>query len=334
MPPPAERFYARVLTEARALPGVTSAAYTSYHPMEGFSGRFAVLVPGVIDDPQTAPGGVIHFVTGDFFATLGIPLRRGRAVTDRDDAAAPPVVVISESLAQILWPGQDPIGRRVNVAGDRTVVGVAGNIAVRRLEGASEHQVYFPSEQLGTTSTYYAPKDLLIRTSGDPTALVPALRTVIHDADPEQAISNVRLLEDIVAAQTAPRRDQLIVLGTFAAIAFLLAAVGIHGLLSFTVSARTQELGVRVALGAARRDILSMFLRQGLALGAAGVLIAVPLAYVAARSMSALLFGVEPGDPLIYASASLLAMIMTLASSFRPALRASIIDPAVTIRME
>ena len=163
---------------------------------------------------------------------------------------------------------------------------------------------------------------------------MPALRTIIHDADPEQAVSNVRLLEEVVAAQTAPRRDQLIVLGTFTAIAVLLAAVGIHGLLSFTVSARTQELAVRVALGAARRDILGMFLRQGLTLGAVGVLVALPVAYAAARSMSALLFGVEPGDPLVYASASLLAMIMTLASSFRPALRASIIDPAVTIRME
>jgi predicted permease len=328
------RFYARVLTGARALPGVTSAAYASYHPMEGFSGRFAVLVPGVFDDPQTAPGAVIHFVTGDFFTTLGIPLRRGRPLTDHEDAAAQPVVVISESLANTLWSGQDPIGRRVRVAGDRIVVGVAGNIAVRRLEGVGEHQVYFPFEQLGTTSTYYAPKDLLVHTAGEPDALVSAVRTIIHDADPEQAVSDIRLLDDIVAAQTAPRRDQLLVLGTFTAIACLLAAVGIHGLLSFTVSARTQEIGVRVALGAARRDILRMFLRQGLMLGAAGVLIALPLAYVAARSMRALLFGVDPDDAVIYGSASLLAMITTLASSFRPAFRASTIDPALTIRMD
>ena len=149
-------FYSRILTNVRALPGVTSAAYVSYHPMEPFSGRFQVLAPGVADDPLTAPGGVVHFVTPGYFATLGIPLRRGRAIDERDDQMAPQVVVISESLAERLWPGQDPIGRAVKVAGDRTVVGVVGNIVVRSLEGPESMQVYFPSEQLGTTSTYCA----------------------------------------------------------------------------------------------------------------------------------------------------------------------------------
>jgi hypothetical protein len=294
-----------------------------------------VTAPGVVDDPLSAPKAIIHFVTPGFFDTLGIPLRLGRDVSDRDEATAPFVAVISESLAQHLWPGQDPIGRRLYVARfDRTVVGVAGNIAVRSLETVSDHQIYFPSEQLGTISTYYAPKDLVIRTAGEPAALAPALRTIIHDTDPAQAVSDVRTLDDIVASQTAPRRDQLRVLGTFAAIAWSLAAVGIHGLLSFTVSARTQEIGVRVALGAERSTILRMFLRQGLTLGAVGVAVAVPLAYVTARGMSALLFGVEPGDPLIYTSAALLAMVMTLAGSLRPALRASSIDPAITIRTE
>jgi putative ABC transport system permease protein len=187
---------------------------------------------------------------------------------------------------------------------------------------------------MGNTNIYYAPKDLMVRASGDATALVPALRRIIREVDPEQAVSNVRLLEEIVSAQTAPRRNQLFVLAAFAAAAFLLAAVGIYGLLSFTVSARTQELGIRVALGAARSSILTMFLRQGLMLGAIGVLLAVPLAYAAARGMSALLFGVQPGDPLIYASAAGLAMVMTLVSSLYPALRAAVINPATTIRAD
>jgi ABC-type antimicrobial peptide transport system permease subunit len=144
----------------------------------------------------------------------------------------------------------------------------------------------------------------------------------------------VRLLEDIVASQSAPRRDQLVVLGTFAAIALLLAAIGIHGLLSFTVSSRTQEIGVRVALGAARGNIFRLFLRQGLVLGIAGVAVAVPLAYLAARGMSALLFGVAPSDPVIYSGAAILAVVMTVAGSLRPAVRAAIIDPAATIRAE
>ena len=328
-------FYARVLSGARTLPGVTAAAYTSYQPMEFASGRSPVLVPGVADELVSAPEAIVHFVTPDFFEALQIPMRHGRSFNDRDDRAAPFVAVISESLAERLWPSQDPIGRGLKSMGfDRTVVGVAEDISVRSMEEPSDAQIYFPAEQLATTSTYYAPKDLLIRTSGDPSALAPAVRRIVHDVDPAQAVSNVRTLEEIIFSQTAPRRDQLLVLGTFAAIAFVLAGIGIHGLLSFSVSARTQEVGVRVALGAARGTILRMFLHQGLVLGAAGVVVAVPLAYIAARAMTAILFGVEPGDPLIYSGAAGLAMLMTLAGSLRPAVRAATIDPAITIRSE
>jgi predicted permease len=328
-------FYSRVLDDARALPGVTSVAYVSYHPMERASGRLDVLAPGVADDPLSAPQAVVHYATPGYFDTLGIPIRAGRDFTEQDGETSPRVTVIGESLAERLWPGQDPIGRQVKaMRADWTIVGVAGSILVRSLENAIDPQIYFPSEQLGTTSIYYAPKDLVICAAGDPLALVPALRRVIRESDPDQAVSDVKLLKDIVGAQTAPRRDQLIVLGALAAIAFVLAGVGIHGLLSFTVSSRSQEIGVRVALGAARSRILSMFLRQALVLGLAGIAVAVPLAYAAARGMGALLFGVEPSDPLIYLSAALVAVAMTLAGSLRPAIRAAVIDPAVTIRTE
>jgi ABC-type antimicrobial peptide transport system permease subunit len=216
-------------------------------------------------------------------------------------------------------------------------VGVVENIAVRSLEGAGRyerHQIYFPFDQPGKTNAYYAPKDLLVHTGGDPASLVPALRTIIREVDPEQAISNVRLLQDIVADQTAPRRDQLLVLGIFSVTAFLLSMTGIYGLLAYIVAARTQELGVRVALGAARSDILGMFLRQGLTLGIGGIILAIPLAYAAARGLGALLFGVHPGDPIIYGTAALVALLMTLAGSLRPALRASNLNPALTIRTE
>ena len=165
-------------------------------------------------------------------------------------------------------------------------------------------------------------------------SLTSPIRAIVHAVDAAQAVSDVRLLEDIVSAQSAPRRDQLLVLAVFALIAFVLAGVGIHGLLSFTVSARTQEVGVRVALGAARTSILRMFLRQGMVLGIAGVAIAAPLAYLSAQGMRALLFGIEPGDPLAYAFATVLAVVLTLAGSVRPAVRAATIDPARTIRTE
>jgi predicted permease len=328
-------FYARVASGARALPGVGSTAYVSYHPMEFASGRLPVTAPGVVDDPLAAPQAVIHFVTPGFFETLRIPLRAGRDVSDRDTQDAPLVAIVSESLARRLWPARDPIGLTLRAAGaERTVVGVAADISVRSLEAPVDPQIYFPAEQLGQSSTYYAPKDLVVRTAGDLPALAGALRQIIRGVDPNQAISDVQPLADVVGSQSAARRDHLRILSGFSALAFLLAAIGIHGVLSFSVSSRAQEIGVRVALGAARGQILRMFLRQGIVLGTVGIAVGIPLAYLAARSMGSLLFGVNPGDPSIYGSAALLALTMTLAGSLRPAIRAAIVDPVTAIRAE
>jgi len=330
-----QAFYQRVLDGARAMPGVTAAAYTSYQPMEFASGRMPVTSPGFADDPLTAPEAVIHFITPRFFETLGVPLRSGRDVTDRDEGQAAFVAIVSERLAQRLWPGRDPIGQRIFVArAERTVVGVAADIAVRRLEDASDPQVYFPAAQLGPLSPFYAPKDLLVRASGDLDALGLSLERLVHAVDPNQAVTEVRPMTAIVAAQTAPRRDQATILTVFAALAFALAMVGLHGVLSYAVASRTQEIGVRVALGAERSAILALFLRQGLVLGALGVAIAVPLAYATAQAMGALLFGVQPGDPVSYGMSVLAALGMTLVSSAHPAMRAARIDPATTIRNE
>jgi predicted permease len=328
-------FYGRILMETRALPGVVSAGYTTGLPLVLGAGIMQITIPGVVEDPAQTPRASIRFVTPEYFATMGIPLRRGRFVDERDSATAPPAAVISEALARRLWPGQDPVGRQLTIYNStRTVVGVAGDIVVRGLERTSEPQIYMSPEQLAPFSVFYAPRDLVVRASVDAMALAPAIRKIIHDVDPEQPVSDLRLFDDVVTGQTASRRDQLIVLGLLSAIAFLLAAVGIHGLLAYAVQARTQEVGVRVALGAPPAAIMKMFLTQGLALGAAGVALAVPLAYAAARGMGALLFGLPAADPPVYVAAVLLAMTMTLASSLRPAFRAGSIDPATTIRME
>ena len=293
-------FYDRVLTRTRALPGVVSAGYTTGVPLVLGAGIMPVTVPGVLDDPATAPRAGVRFVTPDYFATMRIPLRRGRFVDARDTATTTPVATIGEALARRLWPDQDPIGRQFLVFNHtRTVVGVAGDIVVRGLERSSEPQLYFSPEQLAPFSIFYAPRDLVVRTSGEAMTLAPAIRKIIHQADPEQPISNLQLFDDIVSQQTASRHDQLVVLGLFAGLAFLLAAVGIHGLLGRGVGTDA-EVGVRVALGAARGAIVRMFLQQGIVLGLAGIAIAMPLAYAAGRGMSALLFGVSAGDVSVY----------------------------------
>lgn len=331
------QFYDNVLSRTRTLPGVRSAAYISFLPMGDMrAGIFPVRTPGMSDEEALRAKAILRFVTADYFRTLSIPLREGRDVNEQDSQDSTPVAVVSESFARRYWPGRDPLGRQFNFAfGDRTVVGVAADVAVRGLERSSEPQVYLPAQQMRDGALpWYAPKDLLIRTDGNAMGLAPALRRIIREVDSDQAISDVQPLGNVVAADTASRRAQVDALAAFAGIAVLLAAVGIYGLLSFAVSSRTQEVGVRLALGAGRGTILGMFLRQGLTLGLAGVAFAIPVAYVAARSMTSVLFGVQPDDAAVYSAAAGLAIVMTLCGSLRPALRAAGVDPAITIRSE
>jgi predicted permease len=331
------QFYARVLSGVRALPGVSDAAYVSGLPMVMRGGVWGVTVPGEAQQPGAPPPAAARFVTPGFLATLGIPLRAGRDIRDSDTREAPFVAVVSESLARRHWPGQDPIGRRFQFgpAGPREVVGVAGDVRVRGLERASEPQVYLSHRQVADGAIIgYTPKDLAIRAAGDPRALLPSVRAIIRRADPQQPISDVRLLSGIVEGETAPRRIQVRVLGAFAAVALLLAAVGLHGLLSFAVSSRAQEIGVRIALGARSAHILSMVLRESLQMAAVGLVLGLVLAYTAGRGMEALLAGVRPADAATLLAATGLSALMTLAGSLLPAVRAMHVDPIEVMRSE
>ena len=259
-------FYSRVLEKVRALPGVTSAAYTSFAPMTMGGGIWPVGTTGmpvIRDDNSTAS---FRFVTPGFFATLGIPVDRGRDVEDRDDMSRTLVAVVSESFAKRYWPNEDPLGKQFGFAfKDRTVVGVVGNVRVRGIERPSEPQVYLPQRQVEDSSLiFYSPQDLIIRASVPVASLVPSIRQIVGSIDPEQPISDARPMAQIVADQTTSRVAQLRVLGILAIVALLLAGIGIHGLLAFTVSSRSQEIGVRLALGARASTITRMILREGL----------------------------------------------------------------------
>ncbi|MEP6915197.1 MAG: ABC transporter permease [Acidobacteriota bacterium] len=329
-------FYSAVLADVRTLPGVSNAAYISGLPMVMRGGIWAVTLDGVAEKTANSQKVGLRFVTPGFFASLGIPVHAGRDVSESDKTDGEAVAVVSESFSKRYGTGQNLIGRRFTIAfAQRVIVGVVGDIRVRGLESDSEPQVYLPSTQVRDGwLTPYAPKDLVVRSSAPPDQLLPALRAIIRRADPTQPISDIRPLTGIVEMETASRAVQMRVVGAFAAIAFLLAGIGIHGVLSFAVSQRTSEIGVRVALGAQRRDILAMVLRQGVLLAAAGVIPGIGLAYLAARSMGALLVGVKPNDSTAFAVTAALSVVMTLAGCLMPTLRALRIDPVRAIRAE
>jgi putative ABC transport system permease protein len=339
------KFYDRVISEVQALPGVRRAAYISFLPMTMRGGIWPVL--STVPDPQSAQGFVapdprdqrnasLRFVTPGFFDTIGTPILAGRDVSTGDTRDTAFVAVVSQSFARQHYPNQDPLGQGFAIGfGARTIVGVVGDIRVRGLERDSEPQVYLPAAQmLDGQLGFYAPQDLVIRSTVPPSTLMAAVRAIVARADPQQPIANMRPLEDVVALETAPRVVQLRVIGAFAVAAFVLAAIGIHGLLGFTVSARGREIGVRIALGAKSRDILKVVVGRSVWLAGFGVAIGVALAYAAGRSMQSLLAGVEPSNVTVYGAAVLLSLLMTLAGTVLPALRAVRIDPLTATRSE
>jgi predicted permease len=330
-----DQFYQTVLGQAQRLPGVVGAAYTSFLPIANGGGVWPVEAEGHPQDLSSRQNASARFITPGFLATMGTPMRMGRNVSEEDTVTAPLVAVVSESFVRRYWPGENPIGRRFNFGGtDRIVVGVAGDVRVRGLERTdSEPQVYMPYKQ-HQNSTGYAPKDLVVRGNASVASLAPSLRRIVHETDPAEPVTSVRMMADIVESSTSSRRIQVDVLGAFAGIAFLLAAIGIHGVLAFAVSNRTQEIGVRMALGAGSGDILSMILGEGTILAGAGVVVGVGLAYGAARGLQTLLAGVAPGDIATFSAAIGLCLVMTLVGSFAPAMRAVRIDPVTAIRSE
>jgi predicted lysophospholipase L1 biosynthesis ABC-type transport system permease subunit len=251
--------------------------------------------------------------------------------------ASPLVAVVSESFVKQFWPGENPLGKRFSTQSeDRIVIGVVGNVRVRGLEQSSEPQVYLAYQQVKDGGfSGYTPTSLAIRTSqGDPVKIAPAVRRVIAEAEPQLPVTNVRPLTDIVNGETASRRAQLVVLGGFAAIAFLLAAIGIHGLLSYAVSQRTQEIGVRMALGATRSNILRLIVGDALVLAIIGTLTGSAVAYGSGRALQSLLAGLKPNDVDAFSAGILLSLVMTIAGSFLPAMRAIRVDPATALRAE
>jgi len=331
-----EQFYQRVLTEVRRLPGVRSAAYTSGVPMIMWGGIARVITPGQEVQRDGNYLASRRYVTPQLFSALGIPLLEGRDLEESDAANRRRVAVVSESFVKKYWPNEDPIGKGFLFFDTlATVVGVVGDVKVRGLERASEPQMYFPTTLSPAGAlTFYDPKDLVIRTTGSPMDLVPAVRAIIGAVDPAQPISDVMTMGDVVEKQTAPRAAQVRILFALAALALLLAGLGIYGMLAYTVAQQRAEIGVRLALGAEPGQIARTIVWSGVLVVLAGMLPGLAVAFAAGRSMSSMLFGVAPADPTTMLAAVGLCIVMSISGALVPALRAVRVSPLSVMRAE
>jgi putative ABC transport system permease protein len=290
----------------------------------------------VVGRPDPAPGEERHAyvvsATPDYFRTAGIPLLRGRTFRDTDHAGSRPVAVINERLRKRLWPGEDPIGRRLTLEGSDVpieIVGVVGDVLHEALDRGSRPELFVSHGQSGAGAMTF-----FVRTESDPAALLPGLQETIWRLEPSQSFYQVGLVESFIQRTLAPRRFGVALAASFAGVAVLLAALGVYGAISFSVTRRTREVGIRMALGARGSQILTLILRQAFFLAATGVAIGLALSLLASGLLSSLLFGVGPRDAVSLAGASVCLLLLALAASYLPARRAVRVGPAQALRTE
>ncbi|HYA24355.1 MAG TPA: ABC transporter permease [Terriglobales bacterium] len=334
-----DRFIEELFKRLNALPGVRQAAGTIPLPL---SNSRAVVSFNLVEHPvpeANEPSAEFFVVTKDFFETLQIPLVRGRTFDDRDRRNSAPTMIINEEFAKKFFPHEDPIGRRVKIgAGEgearagyktREIVGIVGNFRRSDL-GRPPGAAYFtPLPQL-----MWGPPTLVVRTAGEPNAMTEEIRKVLVSMDPDAPLYEVRTLEDYLALDLGRARFQAVLLGLFAGVALLLTAVGLYGVMAYTVAQRTQEIGIRVALGASRADVLRMILARGIAITGLGLLIGIAGAGALTRLLSSLLYEVKPIDPATFALVSLLLGGTSMLASYIPAWRAAKVEPMIALHYE
>ncbi len=329
----ARQFFAQALAEVSHVPGVVSAAFSSLLPLSG--GEYETYGASFEPAHGHAYDAFRYVITPGYFQTMGIALRRGRFLDTHDTAAAPPVVLISESLAKTEFQGRDPIGQRLHIGPSNrpwyTIVGVVGDVKQTSLAQLQPAAVYLTPSQSWFVDSM---QSLVVRAHGNVTALTPAVKNAIWSVDKDQAIVHVVKMDDLLAASEAERKFALIVFDAFALMALMLAAIGMYGVLAGTVTERTREMGVRSALGASQSNILGLVVREGMTLTGLGVFIGLAGATVASQALVTLLFGVSRLDPVTYlAVIALLACVSAIACGV-PAWRAARIDPALALRAE
>ena len=324
-------FYQRLVERLSPLPGVTKVGAVNILPLSGNYSCDGFEIEGRPSPRGQEPCAEDRSVTPDYFAAMGIPLVRGRTFTRQDTEQSPAVVIIDEKMAATYWPGRDPIGTRISHQRvPRVIVGVVGGVRHFGLDRGVTPEMYTPHAQQPS----YHTMNLVIRASTDPRALVPMIRRELAALDRDVPISNVLTLDDVVSVSTTEPRFRTLLVGAFAALAVLLAVVGVAGVISYTVGRRTQEIGVRVALGASQRQVVSLLLAQGMRPAAIGVGLGLLGALALTRLLAGLLFGVSTVDGPVFAAAAATLLLAALAATYLPARRATAIDPIVALRAD
>src|SRR5580692_4862536 len=331
-------FYDQVLAKVESLPGVVAAGYTTWIPLTNAGGAMGVTLEG---KPEPAPGQAripnVRIISKDYAAALGMKLIEGRLFEQDDGFGKPLVALINQTLARNYWPGEKPVGKRFKTGGYSgkspwiTVAGIVGDIHQAGLDIPARAEMYFPYQQ---QDDGFDPEYLAVRTSGDPMTLAEVVRQQIWAVDKEQPVAGVMPLEDLVDDNLSARKMQASLLSGFAGLALLLVTLGIYAVLSFAVTQRTQEIGVRVALGAQPRDVLRMIFAQGFKLFLIGAAIGLAASLALSRALVHLLFGVRAYDPASFASVTLLLAAVALLACYVPARRATRVDPLIALRYE
>ena len=330
-------FYTELLRRVEALPGVKSAGVTTNLPLYRQGNSNSITIE---NRPAPAPGQepsiATRVISPHYFQTMGIQLLQGRPLGAEDKADSPGVVVISETMARKYWPGEDAVGKRLAVGRPEspddwlTIAGVAKDVRQFGLDAASKPQMYLPYEQ----AAFFEPNDLVISTNVEPLSLAATVRKAVWEVDKDQPVSDIRTMEDILSESIARQRFSMLLFGIFAVVALVLAAVGIYGVMSYSVAQRTREIGLRMALGAKASDVLKMVVGQGLKLVLIGIVVGLAAAFILTRVMTSLLFGVSATDPVTFIAISLVLIGVAVLASFIPARRATKVDPMVALRAE
>ena len=326
-----------IVERVGAVPGIEHVGATTQLPFRGRSGLMATRVEGADQDPGNLPMLYYQVVTPGYLQAIGVPVTRGRGLAASDRAGAPDVVVVNEAMVRRFWPNEDPIGKRIGYPWPSdwlTVVGVVADVREGGLALDAEPAIYRPFHQAPEAAMSIVVRVDGARGASGTAAATAGVRSIVAAIDADMPVSDIRTMEERVAHDVARPRVTASLLVSFAVIALALGAVGIYGVIAYAVGRRTREIGVRMALGARRRDVATMVLREGAVLAGAGIAIGVGGAVFATRTMRGLLYGIEPGDPATLAAVSLVLLVVALGASWLPARRAAGVDPAVALQSD